>query len=71
MTSVQHATISFRVRLNDLKEFERVAGVLCSQGRLKKRSVGVMAKLFLYVMTNQFKLLETLEPHIVQQQQIV
>lgn len=51
-------TVSFRVRKEDFKEFVRVAGALYQAQRLKKPGVGVMAKAFLYVMTNQFKQLE-------------
>lgn len=69
MSLHQHETISFRVRLEDLKEFKRVADILCIQGRLKKPSVGLMSKTFLYVMANQFKVLEAQVPHFGQKQQ--
>lgn len=51
-------TVSFRVRKEDFKEFQRVASALYQAQRLKRPGVGVMAKTFLYVMTNQFKQLE-------------
>ncbi len=47
-------TISFRVKKEDLKEFQFIADVLYQGRRLKKPSLGLMAKNFLYVMSNQF-----------------
>lgn len=47
-------TISFRVKKEDLKDFQFIADVLYQGQRLKKPSVGLMAKVYLYVMGNQF-----------------
>lgn len=47
-------TISFRLKKKDLKDFQFIADVLYQSRRLKKPSVGLMAKIYLYVMGNQF-----------------
>ena len=54
----QYESVTFKVRHSDYVEFERVANALFTAKRLKKPSVGLLAKMFLYVMTNQFKKLE-------------
>lgn len=47
-------TISFRIRKEDIKDFQFIADVLYQEQRLKKPSIGLMAKTYLYVMSNQF-----------------
>lgn len=51
-------TISFRVRKEDYREFQRVAEALAASGKIKQPKASVLAKTFLYVMTNQYKGLE-------------
>lgn len=60
--------ISFRVTHDDLKEFKRIANILYILGKLKKPSVGLMCKKFLYVMANQYRFLETHAPSFGQKQ---
>jgi hypothetical protein len=66
MPMEQNNIISFRVRSDDWKEFKRIAKILCLSGKLKKPSVGLMAKKFLYVMINQYRILETSGPYFDQ-----
>lgn len=60
--------ISFLVRQDDSKEFKRIADKLYILGRLKKPSVGLMCKRFLYVMANQYMFLEAQTPYFGQKQ---
>lgn len=60
-------TVSFRVRKEDYAEFQRVANSLYGAHRLKSPKVSILAKTFLYVMTNQFKDLEAKTAAIIQQ----
>jgi hypothetical protein len=64
----QNKIISFRVRMDDSKEFKRVANKLCLLGKLKKPSVGLMAKKFMYVMINEYRFLESFGPYFDQKQ---
>ena len=58
MSTTEFETISFRVRLDDYREFDRVSKVLYKSGKIKQPKPSVLAKTFLYVMTNQFKQIE-------------
>jgi hypothetical protein len=54
MTLDGFETIAFRVRKHDYREFQRVSKQLYNAGKLKDPKVSIMAKMFLYVMTNQY-----------------
>ena len=65
MSADNFETVSFRVRKSDYAEFKRIANVLYAAKNpnnnmptIKEPKVSVMAKTFLYVMTNQFKNIE-------------
>ena len=69
-------TVSFRVRKSDFAEFKRVATMLYNAKNpannlptIKEPKVSVMAKTFLYVMTNQFKKIEEEAKVVVAQAQ--
>ena len=69
-------TVSFRVRKSDFVEFQRVAKMLYNTrnptnnlSTIKEPKVSVMAKTFLYVMTNQFKKIEEEAKVVVAQAQ--
>ena len=69
-------TVSFRVRKSDYAEFERVAQVLYqaknpknNMPTIKQPKVSILAKTFLYVMTNQFQELEAQAKAVLEQAQ--
>lgn len=47
-------TVSFRIRKGDHKDFQYIADVLYQAKRLKKPSIGLLAKTALYAQGNQF-----------------
>ena len=76
MSADNFETVSFRVRKSDYAEFKRIANVLYTAKNpnnnmptIKEPKVSVMAKTFLYVMTNQFKNIEEQAKIVVAQAQ--
>lgn len=76
MSADNFETVSFRVRKSDYAEFKRIATVLFNAKNpnnnmptIKEPKVSVMAKTFLYVMTNQFKNIEEQAKIVVAQAQ--
>ena len=51
-------TVSFRIRKADLRNFQYIADVLYQAKRLKKPSIGLLAKTCLYAESNQFILIQ-------------
>ena len=76
MSQDNFETVSFRVRKSDFAEFKRIATVLFNAKNpnnnmptIREPKVSVMAKTFLYVMTNQFKNIEEQAKVVVAQAQ--
>ena len=69
MSTDNFRTVSFRVRKQDYVEFERITKVLYQSGKIKDPQVSVLAKTFLYVMSNQFRDIEAKAQAIVNQAQ--
>ena len=69
MSEDNFQTIAFSVRKTDYVEFERITRVLYQTGKIKQPKVSVLAKTFLYVMSNQFKDIEAKAQAIVDQAQ--
>lgn len=51
-------TIAFRVRKDDYIEFRRISKQLIDAGKVKEPKVSKMSKMFLYVMANQYRIIE-------------
>ena len=58
-------TIAFRVRECDYIEFQRISKQLFDVGKLKEPKVSIMSKMFLYVMANQYRIIEAQAEAIV------
>lgn len=61
-------TVSFRLPKKEFPQFQRIADSLYNAGKCKSPKVSVMAKLFLYVMSNQFLKLEEQTKAVLAQQ---
>lgn len=55
----------FRVRKDDYNEFRRISKQLFDAGKLKEPKVSKMSKTFLYVMANQYRIIEAQAEAIV------
>ena len=71
MTVDGFETIAFRVRKQDYREFQRISKELHNAGRLKDPKVSIMAKMFLYVMGNQYLSIETQAEAIINRESAV
>jgi hypothetical protein len=58
-------TIAFRVRKDDYNGFRRISKQLFDAGKLKEPKVSKMSKTFLYVMANQYRIIEAQAEAIV------
>lgn len=58
-------TIAFRVRECDYIEFRRISKELFDVGKIKEPKVSIMSKMFLYVMANQYRIIEAQAEAIV------
>jgi hypothetical protein len=60
-------TIAFRVRNSDYRVFQRISKQLFNSGRLKEPRTSVLSKTFLYVMANQYLMLEAQAESVLNQ----
>ena len=67
MSRDEFETIAFRVRKDDYMEFRRISKQLFDVGKLKEPKVSIMSKIFLYVMANQYRIIEAQAEAIVNQ----
>jgi hypothetical protein len=67
MSRDEFETIAFRVRKDDYMEFRRISKQLFDVGKLKEPKVSIMSKMFLYVMANQYRIIEAQAEAIVNQ----
>jgi hypothetical protein len=67
MSRDEFETIAFRVRKDDYMEFRRISKQLFDVGKLKEPKISIMSKMFLYVMANQYRIIEAQAEAIVNQ----
>ena len=53
--------VAFRVSDTEYKQFERIAAILNSEGKIKSDSVGSLARAFCFVKINEFIQIELLQ----------
>ena len=54
-------TISFRVTPSEYKQFERIAGILKQEGKIRNDTVGSLARALCFVKINEFIQIEMLQ----------